>query len=450
MRLLLLVLPLLLTACQGLTGAPTAPTDPNRYDFDGDGLEDLAVGAKAFDGNRGAVYVFLGSDSPHDRSDADADVAIEGDVPWQFFGSSLTGCDFDADGHGDLVVGGGGLRVYFGGPEFGQRDWADLTADSETIGEQVVCGDVTGDGISDIVALDAEPLGIHVLPGGPERREQGPALPVNSSRAFIAPQADVRDLDAVDLELGDLDADGILDLIVGSSNLEVGGVWGAGAVGVHLGGDSLTGERTTDQADFVVLGEAEGTHLGRSLAVVDLDDSGTTDLAIGTMAGELRLFRGGPSFTGVSADQVIRRPELAIADPVWSATVQRPWRHDLAGPVLQVRARLDLDGDSWDGAVFLTGLLSSTPPRCMGVVSETPVRLADATGALRVGDEVRWLMGAPGTPSADRGQVFAVAPDALGLEAAAPCHDDVAVVRTSALDALELSGPKSFGAALGN
>ncbi len=71
-------------------------------DFDGDGLDDLAIGAPGRDGARGVVFVRFADDSAVmlTQDTLNWTVAQVGD----HFGAALAAHDFDADGHADLVV----------------------------------------------------------------------------------------------------------------------------------------------------------------------------------------------------------------------------------------------------------------------------------------------------------------------------------------------------------
>lgn len=131
-------------------------------DLDGDGVDDLVVGAPGYDqfllGDRGAVYVFSGG---------------TGAQLWKFvggsggnrFGSAVAGAgDVDGDGTPDVAfsgpnvtVGGGGsnqgyVAVYSGATFTFLRQWSG-TATNEELGHSLAAGsDVTGDGVPDLIA----------------------------------------------------------------------------------------------------------------------------------------------------------------------------------------------------------------------------------------------------------------------------------------------------------
>lgn len=72
-----------------------------RADFNGDGYDDLAVGAPLYRGT-GAVFIYHGS---HAGLLTTASVVLQGDNPGDLFGVSIASGDFNGDGNPDLLVG---------------------------------------------------------------------------------------------------------------------------------------------------------------------------------------------------------------------------------------------------------------------------------------------------------------------------------------------------------
>ena len=143
-------------------------------DVDGDGYDDVIVGAILYDAgetNEGAAFVFLGSASGiPDGDPSSADTQIEADQAFAFLGISVSGAgDVNGDGYDDVIVGSrdyaeppnaGGAAFVFLGSASGIPDGNPSTADTRIEGDQADAelgisvsdaGDVNGDGYDDIV-----------------------------------------------------------------------------------------------------------------------------------------------------------------------------------------------------------------------------------------------------------------------------------------------------------
>lgn len=126
-------------------------------DLDGDGDDELAVGAPMFGNHTGRVFLFSGD-------------AAQGLVPGQTltgdrmgarFGAGIVACDLNGDGRRELVVGGEGigsnpsrLFVYRPAPELVAPTVVTATqaeVQYKKFGEDLVCaGDVDGDGFGEL------------------------------------------------------------------------------------------------------------------------------------------------------------------------------------------------------------------------------------------------------------------------------------------------------------
>eukprot|EP01113_Clastostelium_recurvatum_P006980 TRINITY_DN1320_c0_g1_i1.p1 TRINITY_DN1320_c0_g1~~TRINITY_DN1320_c0_g1_i1.p1 ORF type:complete len:907 (+),score=269.70 TRINITY_DN1320_c0_g1_i1:97-2817(+) len=178
-------------------------------DVDGDGYDDLIVGAPGWgpvgEAGRGAVYVLLGGPDfvnkwPQAMNlDQFADVIVHGDEPHSRFGWSVAVLDFNADGVKDLVVGApssgsmqtnyyGAVYVYFGRTAKGVR-WTVSPTPSIIIdgnmyhgnfGYTLATGDIDGDGVDDLAASSPYELGrqgsVSLYVSG-THRNSGPYVP---------------------------------------------------------------------------------------------------------------------------------------------------------------------------------------------------------------------------------------------------------------------------------
>ncbi len=199
----------------------------NVGDVDGDGKADYAVGAVNADGPEaglsGTVTVYRGGSSGQVLRTLGGEQALDK------FGTSISGgCDLNADGHADLVVGapshspgpdrylGGAYYVYFG-PALADATRVKLpaTLDTGILGFSSACGDVNGDGVDDLVTSAIWTHGViwHAS-----------KVLVHYGRAGFAPETDAADVridstashfgDALAV-LDDLDGDGFREIAIG-------------------------------------------------------------------------------------------------------------------------------------------------------------------------------------------------------------------------------------------
>ena len=268
-------------------------------DFDGDGVNDLAVGAR----HGGAVYLLMLNATGTVKSS----VKITGS---SYFGSSVASLgDLDGDGVTDLAVGAqndstggsarGAVHVVLlnadgtaksdvkiahqlnGGPMLADNDFFGCSAAS--------LGDLDGDGVTDLAVgswtKDANGTNrgaVFVLllnANGTVKSSVGLASGLNGGPALV----DHDNFGISVASIGDLDGDGVTDLAVGAFGDDTGGS-ARGAVHVLL----LKTNGTIKSSLKVASGTNGGPTLtnldnfGWSVASVgDLDGDGVTDLAVG-------------------------------------------------------------------------------------------------------------------------------------------------------------------------
>ena len=242
----------------GLVGQPVAEAKFGDAlaagDFDRDGYDDLAIGARHETRNdlfaAGAVYLLYGTVNGlsatgaqrWDQASPDVFGSVEED---DNFGAALAAGDFDGDGYGDLAI--GSPAETFEGVDF--AGVAHVLYGS--------AGGLTGAGSTFIAETSAG------MDGEAERAD-------NFGYALAA---------------GDFNADSVDDLAICIQGEAVSGADNAGAVVVVYGatsGLSTAGHQRWDQSTAGAGGLPEpGTFFGRGLIAGDYDGDGGDDLAIG-------------------------------------------------------------------------------------------------------------------------------------------------------------------------
>jgi len=223
-------------------------------DVNGDGYDDLIVGAAGVDGGSGVIYVILGRSevSPTwEMAAGSANMTIYGANPGDALGHSVNVGDVNGDGITDLIMGADRYGDNAGAVYVFRTD--DITTASNLVIDLGALGDVVPSLI--VYGQPGERLGRAVHAGN-----------VNNDSN---------------------DGNPIEDVIIGTYYSSPGGRTQAGATYVIMGRTDLTTTETitvdlsTENAAVTILGAEGGDRLGRSVSGGDINGDGYADVIVG-------------------------------------------------------------------------------------------------------------------------------------------------------------------------
>jgi hypothetical protein len=294
-------------------------------DVNGDGYDDVIVGASGYEKSLGRVdeggaFVFHGGPSGiGNGTPSNADAELNGGIGGINLGIGVAGAgDVNGDGYDDVIVGAwqyedgsspqfeeGAAFIFHGGPS-GIGDQSALAADTELVGNQIqarmgwnvaAAGDVNGDGFSDVMVsapwwestgAQSEEGGVFIYHGSASGVPNGDPttadtiIQSNQFQAYLGGSAKTgiefgRGISGA----GDVNGDGYGDVIIGSywydqgqSNEGIALVFHGSASGVPNGDPST--------ADALIQSNQADGLLGNSVAGVgDVNGDGYSDVVIG-------------------------------------------------------------------------------------------------------------------------------------------------------------------------
>jgi hypothetical protein len=215
-------------------------------DFNGDGIEDIIIGAPGYKSNTGRSYLFFGGYCAGGNYSSDsANITFTGSTIGEEFGLSVSGGgDFNNDGFDDIVIGAPGNKS--------SRGTAYLFFGFKSL-------------VSDIKAKSAETI---IISAGADNR-------LGTSVSFV----------------GDVNNDSFDDIALGAP----GALSKMGSVHIVLGHNSSFDPLNSTDSDLTLTGQKEGDEFGYSVSGAgDFNNDGYSDVLVGAPgADKAFIYNGG-------------------------------------------------------------------------------------------------------------------------------------------------------------
>jgi hypothetical protein len=293
-------------------------------DINGDGADDAIVGARFASpndrANAGTAYVVFGGANTFagptaaaalDLANAAPDLAVYGAAPGALLTIALSTGDLDGDAIDDLLIGASGTD----GPDGSRLDAGSAIAllgsnslpetidlEQETpaltvhgagagdsLPNHLAAGDLDGDGREEMIAgapfadtPDREDAGkAYVI----RYTSEGDVLDLAKDDAVTMTGGERKDALGFEVAAGDLDGDGVDDLIVGARDADGpdDSINNGGEIHVMFGGEELppSVDLNDDESDMLIYSTNPGDSLGFNVSTGDINLDGLADIIAG-------------------------------------------------------------------------------------------------------------------------------------------------------------------------
>ncbi|MCT7958110.1 putative Ig domain-containing protein, partial [Laspinema palackyanum] len=308
--------------------------DVHAGDINGDGVDDLLIGAFSADGpnntrpDAGETYVIFGGADTFNAEMDLANLELDGTNGFTVFGaqagersgrSPRSAGDINGDGYNDLLIGApqsdddggdevGATYLVYGGPTFNATvDLADINGTNGVRISGINAGDLSGRALSNAGDINGDGLDDMIIGAQGANDEAGESyvifgstnLPptldlgtLNGTNGFTISGINAGDLSGRSVSnAGDINGDGYDDLIINASlapGLE--GEQEAGQSYVLFGGTTFNASLDLEQIDgtngFTLYGIEANNRTGRSVSAGDVNGDGFDDVLVGAPEGD--------------------------------------------------------------------------------------------------------------------------------------------------------------------
>lgn len=291
-------------------------------DLNDDKVDDLLIGApetKAYDiDNCGAVYGFLGSSGKFFPSfklkKTSADITFYGQTGGERFGSSISGGHFLGYKINDVAIGAynadvdgvkhvGKVYIYKGGTGFSSVVRVPSltiqgTVNNEWFGFSLDSSDVNKDGLDDFAITSFPYLSTRndgkafVFYGGTKFSQEGIIYKSSEVKDVVVENPKGEAFLGSSIQLGDMNKDGLSDIVIGAPGIGnpisqyPGDVYAAYS---NVGGLSSEYSISDDRITSQIHGENADDWFGYSIKILDFNNDGYEDLAIGSRYSDTEL-----------------------------------------------------------------------------------------------------------------------------------------------------------------